>query len=160
LAAGDEIGAARLVVQHRQAMLNSERWYVLEKWLSILPDTVIQQRSELLLAQAWIHYFHFSHALIPSILDVVESLLNNKAKEQPLYGESYLFKGVFCFFQGVIHFCRNELDMAIDCLGQAAELSYIIPRRASVGCPAGLALAYQAIQQTDKASKTLIRLYE
>jgi ATP/maltotriose-dependent transcriptional regulator MalT len=259
-----------LVEQNRQTLLNTDRWYVLEKWLSMLPDTVIQQRPELLLTQAWIHYFHFRLTLIPSVLDVAESLLSHKPKEKLLYGEIYLFRGVFCFlqgdgtpglkymedaleqipttyhmirgfaeayfgfagqmqgqkervldelsgllhhqslhdkrkvrvmlglvyvhtasgslalaatlnqqlknfaisiesityvalsswFQGVIHFCRNELDMAIDCLSQAAENSYLMPRRASVDCLAGLALAYQATQRTDKASATLERLLE
>jgi LuxR family maltose regulon positive regulatory protein len=270
LAAGDAIGAARLVEQHRQAMLTTDRWYVLEKWLSMLPETVIQQRPELLLAQVWIHYFHFRLTRIPSVLEVAESLLSNKAKEQPLYGEVCLFKGVLCFlqadgapslkfiedamdripsnyhmirgvaeayfgfagqmqgqkemvlnelshllyhqplndirkvrvmlscvcinivsgdltvadtlnqqlrkfvisiesttnfalslyFQGVIHYCRNELDMAIDYLGQAAELIHIVPRIISVDCQAGLALAYQVMQQTEKASATLERLFE
>jgi LuxR family maltose regulon positive regulatory protein len=270
LAAGDAIGAAQLVEQYRQAMLNSDRWYVFEKWLSMLPDAVIQQRPELLLAQVWVHYYHFRHALIPSILDVVESLLTNKPKEQPLYGEIYLFRGVICFFQGdgelslkyiedaleripedyhmirgfteilfgvagqmdgqkervvnvlsdllhqqplndvrkvrvmvslvyvhiisgdlsvaaalnqqlrnfaisinstqyiawslyiqgLVHFCLNELDMAIHYLGQATELSYILLRRVSVDSLAGLALVYQAAQQTDKADATLERLFE
>ena len=56
LAAGDEIGAAQLVEQNRQAMLNSDRWHVLEKWLSMLRDIVIQQRPELLLTQAWVYF--------------------------------------------------------------------------------------------------------
>ena len=270
LTAGEENRAADLVEQNRQAMLNTDRWYVIEKWLSMLPDTVIQQRPELLLAQAWVHYFHFRLTLIPSVLDVAESLLSNKPKEKLLYGEIYLFRGVFCFlqgdgapslkyiedaleriptiyqmirgfaetyfgfagqmqgqkervlnvlsgllqhqslhdirkvrvmlslvyvhmvsgslaladtlnqqlknfaisiesisyvalslwFQGVIHFCRNELDMAIDHLSQAAETSYIMPKRASIDCLAGLALAYQATQQTDKVSATMERLLE
>ena len=270
LTAGEENRAADLVEQNRQAMLNTDRWYVIEKWLSMLPDTVIQQRPELLLAQAWVHYFHFRLTLIPSVLDVAESLLSNKPNEQTLYGEIYLFKGVLCFlqgdgapslkfiqdamgripttyhmirgftecyfgfagqmqgqkervldelsdllhyqplndirkvrvmvslvcihmvsgnltaaaalnqqlknlaisiesttnvalslyFQGVIHLCRNELKLAIDYLSQAAELSYTVPRRASVDCLAGLALAYQAMQQTDKAFETLERLFE
>jgi LuxR family maltose regulon positive regulatory protein len=37
LAAGDVNGAAQLVGQNRQAELNADRWYVLEKWLSMLP---------------------------------------------------------------------------------------------------------------------------
>jgi LuxR family maltose regulon positive regulatory protein len=270
LAGGDEIGAVQLVEQHRTRMLNTDRWYVLEKWLSMLPDTVIQQRPELLMGQVWVHYFHFRLTHIPPVLDVAESLLSNKQKEKLLYGEIYLIKGVLCFlqgdgasslkyiedaleripatyhmirgfaetyfgfagqmqgqkervldvlsgllqhqslhdirkvrvllsidyvhivsgslaqaatlnqqltnfaisiestiyvalslwFQGVIHFSRNELDMAIDHLRQAAEDIYIMPRRASVDCLAALALAYQATQQTDKVSATLERFLE
>ena len=97
LASGDVDGAAQLVEQNRQTLLNTDRWYVLEKWLSMLPETVIQQRPELLLAQVWIHYFHFRLTLIPSVLDVAESLLSNKPKEKLLYGE-IIFSGVFFAF--------------------------------------------------------------
>jgi len=64
------------------------------------------------------------------------------------------------YFLGLIHFCRNELDMAIDHLSQTTELGYIILRRATADCLGGLALAYQAKQQTDKATVSIKRLDE
>jgi LuxR family transcriptional regulator, maltose regulon positive regulatory protein len=265
LDAGDVNGAAQLVEQNRRAELNADRWYVLERWLSILPDTVIQQRPVLLLAQVWIHYYNHNHPLIESILDVIESLLGNEPDEQPLYGEIYLFRGIpqffmgngaiglkyleealdripvanhmirgvaevyfglagqmhgqkervahvlsdllhhqplndlrkvhvmvalVCtnivsgdltvaaalnqqlrslvirinstafiawslYFEGLIHFSRNELDMAILHFGQAAEIFYTTMKRGRVDCLAALTLAYQAMQQTDNAAATL-----
>ena len=270
LAAGDEMGAAHLVEQNRQAMLDNDRWYVLEKWLSTFPDAVIQQRPELLLAQAWIAYFRYRYKLIPPILDLAESLLNNQPQERALYGELYFFKGVICFFQGngslslkyiedalgriptknpairsfaelyfglagqmhgqkervvhvlsdllhhqplnnirkirlmgslmcvhiisgnltaafnlnqqfrsiscsinsalytawslylqgLIHFSRNELDLAIQYFSQVTVRTNLMLRRGGVDCMAGLALAYQAMQQTDKAAATMERLFE
>ena len=62
------------------------------------------------------------------------------------------------YLLGVISFCRNELDMAIEQMSQAAELGHIILRRAFVDCLGGLALAYQAKQQTDKADASIERL--
>ena len=94
LDAGDEISAAQLVEKNRQAILDDDTWYVLERWLSMFPDTVIQQRPELLLARAWVTYFCYRYALIPPSVDLAESLLNNQPQEQPLYGELYFFKGV------------------------------------------------------------------
>jgi len=269
LAADDVNGAIQLFEQNRPLMLNSNRWYVFDKWLSMFPDNVLQRQPELMLAQAWVHYFQYKHALIPPILDSVESLLSDDPKEQSLYGEIYLFKGVYCFMrgdfhsleyiegalerlpvtypmvrgfaevyfglsgqmqgqkdrvvhalsellsdpslelsrklrlmtarvwihiisgeltvaarfnrqlmdaaahnavatfiawssynQGLIHFCRNELDMAIHYFSQAIENNYLMLRRADADCMAGLAVAYQATQQTDKATATLERLYE
>lgn len=269
LAGGDVTGAIQLFEQNRQLMLNSNRWHVFEKWLSMFPDSIIQQQPELMLAQVWVHYFQYRHALIPPILDSVESLLSDDPKEQPLYGETYLFKGVNGFMrgdfhsleniegaleripveyhmvrgfaetyfgltgqmqgqkdrvvhelsellndwsievsrkvrvltslvwihiisgeltvaahfnkqltdvathnadaawiawssynQGLIHFHRNEPDVAIHYLCQAAENAYLMLRRATVDCMAGLTMAYQATQQTDKASTTLGHLYD
>ena len=76
------IGAEQLFDQNRQLMLNNNRWHVFEKWLSMFPENVLQQRPELLLAKVWVHYFKYEHALIPPILDVVESLLNDDPKMQ------------------------------------------------------------------------------
>jgi LuxR family maltose regulon positive regulatory protein len=268
LAAGDETGAAQLVVQNRQAAVNAERWFELEKWMSILPDAIIQQQPELLLAQVWIHYYQYDYNLIPAVLESAESLISNRPHRQPLSGEINLFKGIAYIFQGdgarslkyieegleqipaahlytrgiadtfwavagqmqgqkervenrltdllqnqplrdvrkirvmgalvfmyilsgeltvafslsqqlknfaisinsyhyvswssyflgLIHFCRNELDMAIDHLSQAVELGYIILRRSIVDCLGGIALAYQAKQQTENATASMERL--
>jgi LuxR family maltose regulon positive regulatory protein len=100
LAAGDETGAAQLVVQNRQAAVNAERWFELEKWLSILPEGMIQQQPELLLAKAWIHYYHYDYGFIPAVLERAESLLSNHPHRQPLSGEINLFKGIAFVFQG------------------------------------------------------------
>ena len=268
LAGEDETGAVQLIVQNRQAALNAERWFELEKWLSILPDRIIGQQPELLLAQAWVNYFHFNYGLIPAIIDHTESLLSDHPHQRSLYAEVNLLKSIVFIFQGdsalslkyaeealaqipashhftlgvadtfwglacqmqgqkergvrrlndlllnqplkavrkirvmftlagvtiisgdlavafsltqqlknlaisinsnhfigwssyllgVINFCRNELDMAIDQLSQAAEVGTIILKRASVDCLGGLALAYQAKQQTDKANASIERL--
>jgi LuxR family maltose regulon positive regulatory protein len=270
LAAGDEREAAKLVVQNRQAAVNAERWFVLEKWLSMLPNDIIQQQPELLLAQAWVHYYHYNYELIPAVRERAESLLSNHPQRQPLFGEINLLKGIVLFFQcdgtrglkciedaleqipeahhfilgtadgfwglagqmqgqkervinrltdllqkqplsvarkmrlmltlvfvyivsgelavafslsqhlrnyaisknynqfivwssyflGLIHFCRNELDTAIDYLSQAAESSNLIIMRANLDCQGGLALAYQANQQTDTATACIKRLNE
>ncbi len=270
VAAGDVNKAIQLVEQDRQTLLNNDRWSDLDKWLSALPDTAIEQRPELLLAKAWVHYFKFQHALVLPALEIVESLLNDDSAGQPLFGEIYLFKGVFCYWQGDglrsleyiedaleripseypmirgfaeiyfglagqmqgqkervdqvlsdllseqildnlrkirlmvarvwihmfsgelevafmlnrqllnettgnsraafhafslynqgrIHFQRDELHSAIHYLGLAAEMPYLMYRRADVDCMAGLALAYQAMQQTEEADAALKRLFD
>jgi len=107
LGAGDVNGAIQLFEQNRQLMLNSNRWYVFEKWLPMFPNDVLQQQPELMLAQTWVLYFQYQHALIPPILDSVDSLLGDDPKNQSLYGEIYLFKGVNCFMQGDFHSLEN-----------------------------------------------------
>ena len=45
-AAGDVSAAARLVEQKRHTPLNEDKWYILEKWLTQLPDEIVQQRPK------------------------------------------------------------------------------------------------------------------
>lgn len=272
LAAGDESGAAQLVVQNRLATLNAERWYDLANWLSMLPATVVQKWPELLLAQAYVYYYHANFGLILPTLDTVESLLDSRSENSSLYGEIYYLRSAaywsmgkeaelsFKFAEdalkrlpethyftlgcaefnlavagqmigqkdlaintlkdllhkqplmnkvrklrivagqvwvsllegdlagssthnqqlktlagstnsvyytvasdqisGLIHYCRNELELAIEYLSLAAELSSVMISKMGVDCMATLALAYQAAQQTDRADEALARLIE
>ena len=87
LAAEDVERAVLLVERNRKRALNTDRWYVLEQWLAVLPETVVQQRAELLLARAWVlvHHIRFEAAL--PVIDQIESLLGDDLEQQPLRGE-------------------------------------------------------------------------
>ena len=271
LAGGDEIAAARLVEENRHAVLNSDRWFVLESWLSRFPDAVIQRRPGLLMARVWALYHHFDIPAIPSVIDAVESLLRDAPVDQPLRGEIDFFRGYVYYFQnegahslthlhdalkrvpetfheirgqieilyglasqmqglkeeavnrlhgllyhhqtpesigktrllatlvyihiiagdldkallanrqlyefateahydyakvwsvyleGLIHFYRNDLKEAIGHFCKAMEQRYILHTRAAVDGIAGLAFSYQTMQQPDRASATMERLFE
>ncbi|MHC4165622.1 MAG: LuxR C-terminal-related transcriptional regulator [Planctomycetota bacterium] len=114
LAGGGDIGATQLVEQNRQAMLNSDRWRVFEKWLSMFPESVIQQRPGLLMARVWVLYHRFDIQTIPSVIDAVESLLNDAPIEQPLRGE-------IDFFRGYIHYFQNDGSSSLEYLHDALE---------------------------------------
>ncbi|MGC1952479.1 MAG: LuxR C-terminal-related transcriptional regulator, partial [Gammaproteobacteria bacterium] len=64
------------------------------------------------------------------------------------------------YLQGLIHLFRNELNSAIHHFSQAVAWRYILQARAAVDCMAGLSLAYQAAQQTQRARATLELLFE
>lgn len=113
LAAGDASAAAQLVEQNRHAPLNEDRWYILEKWLSLLPDDIVHQRPALLLAKSWVLNFQFALWEIPPLLGAIGTLLGGKAKELP-EGEIDLFNGIFLFWEG-----RGERSLEL--LGRALE---------------------------------------
>lgn len=76
LLAEDMNGAAQLIEANRHQLLNIEDSYTLEQWLNKLPDNVVRERPELLLARAWISELGFQTARIPPILTELETLLN------------------------------------------------------------------------------------
>ncbi|MFB3105896.1 MAG: hypothetical protein ACE1ZA_13380, partial [Pseudomonadales bacterium] len=53
LAAGAVERAAELVERNRYAVMDQDEWFVLEKWLSMLPDSVVKEQPGLLLGRAW-----------------------------------------------------------------------------------------------------------
>ena len=99
LAAGDLEGAIRLVEQKRPVILNSDKWYVLEKLLSMFPEEVIEQSPELLLARVWVCYHHFDIPVIPFLLDAINLQLNDESEKQELLGEIDFFRGYISYFQ-------------------------------------------------------------
>ena len=49
LSAEDIDRVVQIVARHRHPTLNADRWYVLENWLSLVPETVVQQHAEFLI---------------------------------------------------------------------------------------------------------------
>jgi LuxR family maltose regulon positive regulatory protein len=115
LAADDEIKATRLVAKNRQIVLNLDRWYDLEKWLSNFSDKLIKQQPELLVASAWTHYHHFDIQAIPALLDAAETLLNH------LSDDHQVLSGEIDFFRGYLYYFQNDGDRSLKHLQNALE---------------------------------------
>ncbi len=100
LEAGELPLAAQLVEQNGTALLNEDKWYVLERWLARLPDDIIQQRAMLLLFKAWVYFYHFKLHAIPALLETVESILEIVPSTLRLWGEVSFFWGHHWFWSG------------------------------------------------------------
>ena len=100
LAADNIERAVQLVERHRQSALNNDQWYALEKWLTMLPETLVQERAELLMAKAWVILHHFNFEAIFSIMDHVESLLDEHTTQKALRGEVAFMRGYILFLLG------------------------------------------------------------
>ena len=100
LAAEDVELAAQLVERHRQSAVNADRWYVLEKWLALLPESIVQQRADLLMARAWVLSHHSRFDAVFPILEGSNPCLTMTRPSETLRGEIALFRGYILFFLG------------------------------------------------------------
>ncbi len=75
LAAGQTEAAVQIVADHRCALMNDERWQLLERWVRLFPREVIDQEPELLLSEVWFQLNRDQHADMSPVLDRVEALL-------------------------------------------------------------------------------------
>ncbi len=101
LAAEDMERSAELIARHRHAALDANEWWVLDNWLSLIPETVLRQRAELLLARAWILLnYLFLFEPVPALLDRAESLLGEDPREEELRGEVALCRGYLLWPMG------------------------------------------------------------
>ncbi|MCP4627620.1 MAG: hypothetical protein GY850_29505 [bacterium] len=115
LAAEDVSAAAQLVEQNRHAPLNEDKWYILEKWLSQLPDDIVKQRPELSLAKVWVLYFRFELWAVSPLLEAIETP-NGKAVKKLPRGEIDLLNGILLYWKG-------QGERAIELIGRALELT-------------------------------------
>ena len=75
--AQDAALAADIVEAHLEELLLREEWATLERWLNLVPGEIIQHRPRLLVAQAWVLYFHHVLAGIPSLLAQAQAMLDD-----------------------------------------------------------------------------------
>jgi LuxR family maltose regulon positive regulatory protein len=101
LASGDSKRAVQLVEKKSRTLLNEGKWYVLEKWVSMLPDSVVHGRPELLLALAWVRYYHMDVAAIPPLLDRIDELMEGDA-------ETHELSGVVAVLRSFIAYALND----------------------------------------------------
>jgi LuxR family maltose regulon positive regulatory protein len=153
LSAGDDIGAAQLVERNSRVRLNEDQWHVLEKWMAKLPDAIIQQRPQLLLAKAWVSYYHFALGAIPPLLEAVETMLDDDATSQPSWGEVDFFWGHHWYWQGQ---SRRSLDLLSRALERIPEAHHAARGEAELWW--GLASHYSG-QRTEAVQKLNSILY-
>ena len=127
---------------------------VLNVLSDLLNDPLLEtpRKMRVLISLIWIHMISGDLA--------VASTLNQQLWDLAVDCNAAAFTSWSSYNQGLIHFYRNELDAAIHHFGKALEFNYLMMRRADVDCMAGLGLAYQATQQTEKADAVLERLFE
>jgi LuxR family maltose regulon positive regulatory protein len=112
LAAGHPDRAAEIVERHRIDELDADRWYVVRRWLDMLPEACKRQRASLLLAEAWVLYEQFQLSPIAPILDRVTSLLDDETADPALVGEMHFFRGALRYWEGRGEESRSYIEEA------------------------------------------------
>ncbi len=114
LHAGDLLGAAQVVEQNVRKVLDNDHWHLLENWMKRLPENIINERPKLMLAKAWVSFHKFTLQDIPPILETAETILDNDAASQSLWGEVDFFWGHHWYWQG-------QSARSLELLGRALE---------------------------------------
>ncbi|MGB3712818.1 MAG: LuxR C-terminal-related transcriptional regulator [Candidatus Promineifilaceae bacterium] len=123
LEAGDDLAAAQLLEENARMLLDEDRWHVLEKWMSRLPDSVIRQRPRLLIAKAWVRFHQFAVQSIPPLLELVGTILEDDATAQQLGGEVDFFWGHHWYWQGQSTRSLDSLNRALEQIPKAHHLA-------------------------------------
>jgi LuxR family maltose regulon positive regulatory protein len=123
LSAGDTQGATKIVEQNTHEILHDDKWHILGKWLSMLPNEITQQSPELLVAQAWVNYFQFQIMNIAPLIDHAEKLLGRDQRNVQIRGEIDFFKGYLHYFQSQGRQSEKFLGSALEKIPETDPLS-------------------------------------
>ena len=100
LMAGDPDHVADIVEQNRISILNNDQAYLLGRWIEQLPEELIGERVELLMARAGFMFVKMNFNGFNALLETAEHLLESKKSNTGIRGEIYFFKGFLSFHQG------------------------------------------------------------
>ncbi len=102
LAGGDEMAAVRLVEANRHKAINHENWRQLERWLSLMPRSLVERRLELLLMQAWLLTTQWRITDLPPLLQRMEQMIAS--------GDSALTGGEAALGEAQARELKGEVD--------------------------------------------------
>ncbi|MGB5875463.1 MAG: LuxR C-terminal-related transcriptional regulator, partial [Bacteroidota bacterium] len=119
IAAGDAETAAQIVEESRYAILDDDKWYVLSRWLEMLPGEIKRQRPDLLLAQAWVSFYRLDYVAVSTFVEEVQKIAGGDKQHPTLRGELDFFRGYFQYWQ-------DEASQSEESLRNAVE---VIPER-------------------------------
>jgi LuxR family maltose regulon positive regulatory protein len=100
LTAEDIDRVVQIVARHRHPTLNADNWHILESWMSLVPETAVQQHTELLITRAWILMFHYAFEALFPLLDQLEAMLVDSPAHDSIRAEIALCRGYGLFFMG------------------------------------------------------------
>jgi LuxR family maltose regulon positive regulatory protein len=160
LAAGDLELAARQMSAGLRDVINKEDRQTLERWLSLLPEELIQQRPGLLMIRVWALQFTWRLDLQTQTLKQIEALLDAGAGALMQEDELQILQGQVIIVKAYRAYFSNQPAQVIEYSRQASAL---LPPAWTFGRGAALlflGLGMQASGQSLAAERMLLSEYE
>ena len=104
LKACDLTGAARLVAESRHDLINREQWNRLQRWIEMLPKSVVDADIELLLTKAWLYENRLQLTELIEVMGRIETMKGTSdtapEDEHRIEGEYNALKAAVCYLGG------------------------------------------------------------
>jgi LuxR family maltose regulon positive regulatory protein len=117
LAAEDHVRTAEIVERHRHDEFDADRWYVVERWLAMLPAKVKRQRPSILMTDGWVAYCRLQLERISVLIQQCEAADGDRTLETEQAGELEFFRGSIAYWTGEAEKSRRHLEEALSRLG-------------------------------------------
>ncbi len=160
LAAGDLDLAARYITAGVRDVINHEDRPILERWLRLLPDEMIQLHPELLMLRAWSLQFTWRLAMQMQVIRQVEELLESGAGEALSDDDRKILGGQILLPKAQLAYFNNQQAVSIQLCNQV--LAIMPPSWTFVrgGAMIYLGMSMQATGQYQEAERMLLEAFE
>ena len=111
LSAGGPQAARRLLVRHRNLLINREQRYRLARCLQQIPPDTLENDAELLLMKAWLFYHQGRHLETPAVLDRIDNLLLRDGERIDPQRKATLNGGLLAL-RSLQAYCDGQADVA------------------------------------------------
>ena len=105
--------AAEIVEGHRYHAFSADRWYVVDRWINMLPGDIRQKRLKLILTDAWITTLQHNLDRARGLLAQAEPLLQGQTDDPMLSGEYAYLKGYGLYYEGQAESSRQLFEEAV-----------------------------------------------
>jgi LuxR family maltose regulon positive regulatory protein len=116
LTAGDTTDAIELIAQHRYKLMNEARWSILDNWLNLFSDPVIEHSPELWMLKTWLTYHSGRWNELAALLERLETILVQESNQEMavrLAGEIGTLRSLTLFHTGKIEDAVSQARAAL-----------------------------------------------
>jgi len=113
LAAGQPGAAADLVARKFLGVIEADRWFVVERWLNLLPVDVRNERSDMQIAGAWVGFCKLDIELVIAHLTSIDVLLHDSAAQLGYEAQLDFLNGWVAYWQGDLEIAQRYLGRAM-----------------------------------------------
>jgi LuxR family maltose regulon positive regulatory protein len=114
LDAGRPEYAAEIVERRLHDQIGNDKWFVVKRWLDLLPLEIQQQRPGLLLTRAWVAYYQLEPAAVESNIQRIQSLPGREVIQPMMLRELDYLQGWLAFWTGDTKTVQRCLEQSLD----------------------------------------------
>lgn len=108
--------AAEIIEEHRYHAFNADRWYIVNRWINMLPADIKQKRLKLILTDARIATLQHDLDRARGLLERAEPLLQGQTADPMLSGEYAYLKGYVLYYEGQAESSRQLFEEVVSLL--------------------------------------------
>ena len=154
LAAGDLVLIAQMVENHRHEMMDQEQWPRLNRWLSRLPQELVEERIPLLLTKAWYLGTLFMFAEVVPILDQIKTILDQDDHSLTMRQRS-VWAGEVAVIEASMLYYMAQGQASLELMSQGLDVTSSVHAWVVGNARFHQIAAYQSLGQLDKAYREL-----